>query len=179
MATMKRTPLTRKTPLRAKKAWLKKQKPLKVKQVLRKLSKSPVAESKRHIQFLLREIVILRDQKCQRCGLPYAPYKDCGVAFQADHLISRGNSATYADPRLCVLLCKPCHGWKSVGSNLRKAEYDAFMRSRLPKERVELWDRCEQESWRPSRKGSYDWKLAEVALEQELRKLKEITCHTT
>lgn len=135
---------------------------------LKKKSKSESAKLKEEIQALLRQIVMRRDKKCLRCEVPVGTN---GVVFQCDHLISRSNSATYADSRLCVLLCKPCHAWKSLGSNLRKKEYDTFMRAVLPKERVALWDACEENSWRPTRTEAFDWKLAKIVLEQELAKM--------
>lgn len=101
----------------------------------------------------------------RRCnGLPGVP----GVVLQADHLITRANSATFADVRLVVCVCRPCHAWKSLGSNRNKAQYDALMRTLLPADRVALWDRCEADSWRPHRTFSSDWKLAEVALKAML-----------
>jgi hypothetical protein len=129
---------------------------------------SEVSETKRNIQALLREIVIARDKGCilrnvRHCG------GDVGFAgIQADHLISRANSATYADPHLVVCVCRPCHAWKSLGGNLRKAQYDALVRTLLLADRVSLWDRRETDSWRPARTGAYDWKLAEIALKQQL-----------
>ena len=135
------------------------------------LGKSDTAQTKRRIQALLREIVIKRDGGCilrniRHCnGLP-------GVAvLQADHLISRANSATYADIRLVVCVCRPCHAWKSLGGNQRKREYDELVRALLPKDRIELWDRCERDSWRPKRTSATDWKLAEAALQAELTAL--------
>jgi len=44
---------------------------------------------------------------------------------------------------------------------MRKAQYDTLVRALLSPERVRLWDACERDSWRPSRTGIYDWKLAE------------------
>jgi hypothetical protein len=40
---------------------------------------------------------------------------------QADHLITRANSATFADPRLVVCVCKGHHGWKKW----HQKEYEA------------------------------------------------------
>lgn len=60
-----------------------------------------------------------------------------------------------------------------MGNNARKQQYDAIVRTLLPPDRVELWDRCEAESWWPTRKGSYDWRLEEAALRQELATLKQ------
>ena len=135
---------------------------------LNRVGKSETTKLKIEIQRLLREIVIIRDKKCQRCGVKYGTE---GVVFQCDHLLSRSHNATYAVSALCVLLCKPCHAWKSLGSNLRKKEYDEFMRAKLSKEVVSLWDRCEQDSWRVTKKGAYDWDLEIVALNQELEKI--------
>lgn len=140
---------------------------------LRKISKDPVAETKRRIQALLRDICMARDSGCilaqVRCNRRIG---DAGVVWQADHLISRSNSATYGDPRLVVLICRDCHGWKSLGSNLRKAEYDRLVRSILPLERVKLWDMAELEAGR--HKGvKVDWTMTEIVLQAELDKLKE------
>lgn len=129
---------------------------------LRRIGTSETALSKKEIQRLLREIVIKRDKVCQRCGIPYGTE---GVVFQCDHLMSRSHSANFSDSRLVVLVCKPCHAWKSLGSNLRKKEYDDLMRAKLPKERVALWDRCEEERWKSCKK---DWALEIVALIKEL-----------
>lgn len=134
---------------------------------MRTTSLTKSAQLKKDIQALLRQIVMLRDKACIRCGVPVGTE---GVVFQADHLLSRAHSATYADARLVVCICRNCHGWKSLGSNLRKAQYDEYVKTVLPKERVDLWERCERDSWRVARKGSYDWALAKVALEQELKK---------
>ena len=133
-------------------------------------AQADTAEIKDRIQALLRAIVIARDGGCilrdvRHCnGLPNIP----GVVLQADHLITRTNSATFADTRLVVCVCRPCHGWKSLGGNQRKAQYDALVRTLLPPDRVALWDRCEQDSWRPHRTFMSDWRLAEVVLKGEL-----------
>ena len=154
---MKRTPIKRKTPLRAKTK-------------IRVAGHSTVAEQKQEIQSLLRHIVISRDKKCilygERC---YSSFGVEGIVWQADHLITRASSATFADSRLVVLICKSCHAWKSLGSNARKAQYDAIVRTKLPKDRVALWDKCEKDSWRPMRMSAPDWKLSIIALRQELK----------
>lgn len=146
---------------------------MKARAALKAMSDSPSAVSKRNIQALLREYVILRDGGCilrnvRRCG------GDIGYAvLQADHLITRSNSATYADSRLVVCVCKPCHAWKSLGNNRRKAEYDTLVKTLLPSERVALWEACERDDWRPNRAGAYDWQVAEAALRHELMELKQ------
>lgn len=165
-----RTPLKRYTPLRSKTK-------------LRVKGHSEVSEIKDEIQSVLRQIVILRDRGCilrtvagtfvgdvlvPACG-GYA--KSGLLILQADHLITRSNSATYADARLVVCVCKAHHGWKSIAGNLRKRQYDAVVRALLPSEIVELWDRCEAESWRPTRTTLYDWKLLLAVLKQERDKI--------
>lgn len=76
-------------------------------------------------------------------------------------------SATYADSRLVVCVCRPCHAWKSLGNNLRKGQYDALVRTLLPPERVALWSRCEEDC-SPHRFYKSDWLMAEAALRREL-----------
>jgi hypothetical protein len=138
---------------------------------LRKQGKSETADLKRAIQATVREIVMIRDGGCilrnkRHCG---AALGEKGYVFQADHLISRAHSATFADPRLIVCVCRNCHFWKSVGSNLRKGEYDALVRTILSRDRVALWDRAEQQSWKPAK---MDWKLELAVLRQELERMR-------
>lgn len=142
--------------------------------VLRHLGKSTTAVTKRQIQATLREICLKRDKGCIlrsiRCG---AIVGDAGVVWQCDHLLSRSNSATYGDSRLVVLVCRNCHAWKSLGSNLRKAEYDRLVRSILSPEQVKLWDLAEIEAGR--HKGvKMDWQLILLALQRELTQLENV-----
>lgn len=124
---------------------------------------SDTATIKRNIQALLRQIVIKRDGGCilrkkRWCNDP---------VLQADHLITRANSATYGDSRLVVCVCRSCHAWKSLGSNRNKAQYDALVKTILSTDRVKLWEACELDSWRPTRNYTSDWKAIEVALRAE------------
>lgn len=166
-----------------KRSWIKRgtkgfnapQKPLK-RAKLRLQGVSDTAVLKREIQNLVREIVIKRDGGCvlrNTYGVPgcngYAT--DGHLVLQADHLISRGNSATYGDTRLIVCVCKGHHGWKSVGSNLRKAEYDAVIRKILSLERVALWDMAEADRFRAHK---MDWQLVKLSLEKELNKYEQL-----
>ncbi len=135
---------------------------------LRVVGKSDTATIKKEIQAVLRQIVMKRDKGCilrmERCGRELeAP----GVVWQADHLITRANSATYADSRLVVCVCSGCHFWKKY----HKEQYDAMVKEILPAHIVKLWERCEKDSWRPTKKGMYDWQLALTVLRQELAKL--------
>ena len=144
--------------------FLKRRTPLKAKTRIRVVGKSDTAEIKRNIQALLRQIVIKRDGGCVLRHIRHC----ADTVLQADHLITRANSATYADSRLVVCVCRSCHAWKSLGGNRNKAQYDALVKTLLPPERVKLWEACELDSWRPHPTRTADWKLAELALRQEL-----------
>lgn len=130
---------------------------------------SETSEVKDEIQNTVRAIVILRDGGCIMRDSPHAPacngYRTDGkLVLQADHLITRANSATYADPRLIICVCKGHHGWKKW----HPKEYDALVTTLISPERVALWKRCEEDSWRPTRTGIYDWKLSLIALKRDL-----------
>lgn len=126
---------------------------------LRKIGVSPSAKAKQGIQALVRAICIKRDGGCI-----LKKYRHCNdEVLQADHLVTRGNSGTFADTRLIVCLCRTCHGWK----HWHKEEYDALVKTVIPKERVELWEKAEQD--RLSHKThKMDWSIERLALEQEL-----------
>lgn len=156
---------------------IKPRKPLK-RTVLHVVGHSTTAQLKQEIQDLVREIVILRDGGCvfkQEKGhicTGYAP-KAGHLVLQADHLMSRGNSETFADTRMIVCVCKGIHAWKSVGSNMRKAEYDERVKKLISPERVKLWDECEKRRSNSYKMGAYDWKLEIINLKSELAELKK------
>lgn len=140
---------------------------------IRRKGISPVSQTKDRIQALLREGVLLRDPDCLLADwTPCAGRRaDGSLVYQADHLIERSNSATYADLRLVVRLCKGHHAWK----HFKKSNHDRYnqlIKERLSPERVALWERCEQESWRPKRTSATDWLLEEAALKAEVDKLR-------
>ncbi len=148
---------------------------------LRLVGQSDTAQVKREIQYVAREIVIARDGGCILRDIHYDGIPECNgytkdgnLVLQADHLVSRSNSATFADTRLIVCVCQGHHGWKSLGSNARKKEYDELVRSFLSPERVKLWDECERDSWKPHRTTVYDLKLQLAALKQEWRQMQMI-----
>lgn len=146
---------------------------------IRVVGDSTVADQKVEIQALAREIVILRDDGCifkNERGHVCSGYgsKSGQLVLQADHLLPRSNSGTFADTRLIVCVCKGIHGWKSIGSNLRKEEYDRRVKKLLPKDRVELWERCEADRYKGhTRMTSHDWKLEILNLKSELADLKK------
>lgn len=155
-----------------KRSYFKKKlnKPLK-KTPLRVKGKSTTAQIKEDIQALLRQIVILRDKKCILHGIKCNHEVGMeGVVWQAEHLIERSNSATYADLRLVVLVCRNCHYWKHIKDS-NKEQYDEWVKTKIGKERVKHWNKCKKESWRATK---VDWVLEKVFLEQELRKLSTV-----
>lgn len=84
---------------------------------LAKISKSPIAATKRRIQSLLREIVSRRDGGCVLLRYPIAGL--CGGVLQGEHLITRSRSATFGDTRNIVCLCQKHHiFWKPQNSRL-------------------------------------------------------------
>ena|SRR3990167_1160831 len=130
---------------------------------LRKQGKSATSQAKQRIQALLRQIVIKRDKTCILRHI-----RQCeDSVLQADHLITRANSATFADLRLVVCLCRSCHGGFK---QWHKEQYDALVKTILPKDRVKLWEKCQADSWIPKRTSAYDWRIAEAVLNQELKK---------
>lgn len=126
---------------------------------------STTSQLKEEIQAVLRSIVIVRDGGCILRKIRHCGQED--VVYQADHLITRANNATYADSRLVVCVCRPCHFWKKY----HEAQYNNLVKSLLPKDRVELWERCEKDMWRPIKHGAWDWKLNLVVLYKELASL--------
>jgi hypothetical protein len=150
--------------------------PLKRTKRLRVEGHSDTAQLKQEIQDTVRDIVILRDGGCIFRNI-YFGIPQCGgyrqdgeLILQGDHLVTRGNSATYADTRLIVCLCKAHHGWKSLGSNLNKDQYDALVKTLLPPDRVKLWEAAEAARHRGSHRNyTSDWRLELAALKHELR----------
>jgi hypothetical protein len=137
--------------------------------------KSDTAKIKESIQALLREIVILRDGGCilRHIAARYPhSYPACDSVLQADHLITRANSSTFADFRLVVCVCRAHHAWKSLGSNARKAEYDELIKTLIEPERVALLAACEANSWRPQRTYTSDWLKEEAYLRTKLQALR-------
>ena len=136
---------------------------------LRMRGTSETSVLKEEIQGLLREIVIKRDGGCILRGTRHCGGEIGEAVLQADHLITRGNSATFADHRLVVCLCRPCHGGCK---KWHEKEYDVLVRKLLSEERIALWDRCLHESWRATSKRGYDWKLEVINLKSIVKRLR-------
>lgn len=159
---------------------------------LKKKSGSETALVKESIQALVREIVILRDGGCilrdinqydflengeigighKRHGVPRCNGFDSKgqLIYQADHLITRSNSATFSDTRLIVAVCKGHHGWKKWNEQ----RYNEIVREILPSDRVVLWDRCHAARYKPVRMGMSDWRKEEAALRSELAQMRRL-----
>lgn len=139
---------------------------------LKLVGDNSTAVLKQEIQRLVRLIVTHRDQGCilrkQRCGVTaFVDENEEIVAsssfIQADHLVTRANSATFADTRLIVCVCNGCHAWK----NWYKDEYDELVKTILSKDIVKLWDKAEE--FRKAHKTfKPDWNMEIVALKKEL-----------
>ena len=174
---MKRSPLHRYTPIRGKtplkRGAIKRRGTSSVsRSKLRLRGVSEVSVLKETIQGLVRDIVIVRDGGCILRDIQGVPTcngyrKDGELILQADHLITRSNSATYADTRLIVCVCKGHHGWK----RWNEKRYDEVVRTVLSEERVKLWDTCYADRYTAHRTGAHDWKLAIVLLTKEYEEL--------
>lgn len=171
---LRRTPLKRgtsqlkRTPLKRGIVQLKRT-PLARYSKLKMRSDSDTSLLKERIQDTLRLLVMLRDGGCilrNVYGIPgcNGHKKNGELVLQADHLITRANSATYADSRLVVCVCKGHHGWKKYHEN----QYNEVVKKVIEPERVLLWEKCEAERWRATPMGAYDWKLSLIVLEREL-----------
>lgn len=132
---------------------------------------SQTNDVKDEIQDVVRDIVIKRDGGCIARETDWHTCngyrKDGQLILQADHLITRGNAATYADTRLIVCVCKGLHGWKKWNEK----EYETRIRPLLSEERQHLWDKAHAARFQPHRKFTYDWKIELSALKQELSRL--------
>jgi len=141
---------------------------------LKRKSQTATALLKDDIQAWVRLICAKRDGGCvlrhlRHCG------GDCEVVddeiisetvIQADHLLTRSNSATYADTRLIVCLCKPCHAWK----HWNEKEYNNLVKKVLSKKRIRLWEKCLQDLYAHKTK-KMDWTMELLALKREYARL--------
>jgi hypothetical protein len=136
---------------------------------LAKKGTSDTALIKDEIQHWVGAIVIKRDGGCIARKEPWhtcSGYrKDGELIYQADHLETRANCATYADTRLIVCICKGLHGWKKWN----EPRYNELIRPLIGPERCVLWDKFHAARYKPTRTTLYDWELALAALKQEYK----------
>lgn len=121
-----------------------------------KQGKSNLSKIKRQIQAKLREKAIERDETCTIGKYPsFLPqnwllcgsYRSDGeLVVQAEHLVSRGNSASYGDMDNIVLLCKNHH---IFFKKHHPALYWEIIRKHIGEERWAKVQKWEAESWKP------------------------------
>ena len=150
----------------------KPQKPLK-RTALKKVGTSYTADLKKQIQAVLREYVILRDKGCILRNDPEAGpcggyRKDGEMILQAEHLYTRANSASFADHRLVVCICRNHHIFYKPQYPL---DYYRIVRYRIGKERSALLDRVMEDR----RAHKVDLMQSLIGLKQELKTLKELS----
>lgn len=125
---MKRTPLARKTPLKAKTGFKRPATGHRKPQVKRKVTKASKLRRKKgewstktadaKFSIFIRQ----RDGKCLKCGTL--------EGLTCSHYHGRGKSATRFDPINCIALCWTCHQeWEGP-----KSDYTTFMLNRLGQE---------------------------------------------
>ena len=136
-----------------------------------KLANYPTSkELKVDIQKLVRQIVMLRDDGCILRHYPESGacggYRNDGnLILQAEHLITRSNSATYGDTRTIVCLCLRHHGYfKPQHSKL----YWDIIERHLGSKKWKLLEKMMADH----SPHKVDWRLTKIALEQELKKTK-------
>lgn len=151
----------------------KPRKPLKRTKLLRRTKlrvagHSEASETKREIQSLLRELAIKRDGGCvlrnhPETGLCGGTNKEGALILQAEHLISRSNSATFADMRNIICLCVRHHGYYKPQHS---RQYWEAVEKVLGEKRWK-WLKLSEEDRSPHKR---DWKLELLSLKQELAK---------
>lgn len=129
---------------------------------------SETADIKKVIQGLVREIGIIRDGGCVLRHYPQAGAcgghrKDGELILQAEHYVTRANSATFGDMRNIGILCQHHHGnFKPQHSRL----YWDLIRQHIGEQMWEWIKRVEED--RTAHK--IDWKLVEIDLRMQLAK---------
>ncbi len=153
--------LQRRTPLNRSSKPMKRTK-------LRIVGHSTTSELKQEIQDTLRAIGLLRDGGCVLrtyheagpCG--GRRKSDDGLILQAEHLVTRGNTATFADMRNIVILCRNHHMFfKPQQGSL----YWNLIRRIIGEDRWKWMERA-RDDWTPHK---VDLKLELLALKQELK----------
>jgi len=172
---MKKSWLKRKTALKAKKPWNYERKPLKQtgslkRTKIRVVGQTEPAELKRDIQAIIREMAIIIDGGCFLRHYPEAGQcsgfrKDGELILQAEHLITRGNTATFGDMRNIVCICRHHHGHFKPEQGML---YWELVRRYVGEKRWK-WIQLAEADKSPHK---VDLKLLKVVLEQDLNKMK-------
>src|SRR3990167_4521339 len=142
---------------------------------LQQYGKSNVSKTKVKIQALLRELAIQRDKHCVLQDYPEAGVcgsratKDGHLIIQAEHLISRARSVSFADMRNIVLLCQRHHGYfKEQNGRL----YWELIEKIIGQERWN-WIKKVEKDTKPYHMDLADWQKIEIVLYNELQKRSE------
>jgi len=135
---------------------------------LRQTSKSEVAQCKKRIQALLRQLAIKRDQGCvlrhYQEDLP-SSYANCNQILQAEHLNTRGSSGSFGDMRNIVCLCQRHHiFFKPQHSQL----YWEIIEKHVGEERWAYYKRV-RDDHSPHPMRLWDWEKLELELTQQLK----------
>lgn len=163
---MKRSWIKRKTPIKSY-TGLKARVGLKTRSGLRMRGVSDTSVLKEEIQAILREIVIIRDGGCWLRNFPQAG--KCGgyrksdgqLILQYEHLHTRANMASFADPRLGVCICQRHHiFWKPQNSDL----YNDLAEEFIGPENTKVWEAVKNDH----SPHKIDLKLELIALKQYL-----------
>ena len=149
--------------------YIQRKTPLRTKTRIRVVGNSDTAEIKERIQALLRQLAIQRDGGCILRHYPEAGscggYRNTGeLILQAEHLVTRSNSVSFADMRNIVCLCRHHHGHFKPEHSL---EYWMLIERHIGLARW-AWIQRVLNDRAPHRFYLADWKLAEVALHREL-----------
>lgn len=134
---------------------------------LRKTGKSTNAQTKKRIQALLRELAIKTDGGCflrnyEEAGKCGGYRKDGQLILQAEHLISRQRSVSFAEPRNIVCLCQRHHFY--FKKNQGRLYWELVERY-VGEERWE-WIKKVEADHKPYHFSSQDWLNAEIYLTQ-------------
>ncbi len=137
---------------------------------IRLVGHSSTAEIKRDIQATIRQLGLLRDGGCVLRNYPAEAggcggfRNDGGMIYQAEHLVTRSNSASFGDMRNIIILCRNHHMYfKPQHSSL----YWDIVRKHIGEERWKWFIKMRDDTT-PMR--STDWKLVKLVLEADLKR---------
>lgn len=116
---------------------------------------------RKELNSLIREILVLRDKKCLRCGTT--------EKLQGSHIWPKGHYRKLEfDSDNIIFLCYRCHFYFWHKSPLAAAEW---IKTVIPLER---YNRLKLRAY-VTGEGSRDYKLIKLVLQDELNKLKQMT----
>ena len=149
-----------------KRSYLKRKTPLKRGGRLRVVGHSPAAEIKREIQRILRLLVIKRDGGCilrdyPQTGVCGGYAKNGELIYQAEHLHTRSNAASFACLDLVVCLCQRHHIYYKPQ---HADEYYQIVKKHIGEKRSKLLKAVQEDR----KAHKIDWKLQLFGLQLKL-----------